>query len=65
MKSLTAEPAINVKPVIGGIELGVRYIAKANERYQVRTRLYQAAVDLLGGKIAVKADAATQPARAI
>jgi small-conductance mechanosensitive channel len=50
MKSLSAAPAINVKPIIGGIEIAVRYITRANERYQLRAKLYQAAVDLLGGK---------------
>ena len=50
MSSLTAAPAINVKPIIGGVEISVRYITRANERYQLRARLYQAAVDLLGGK---------------
>jgi small-conductance mechanosensitive channel len=48
MTSLTAAPAINVKPVIGGVEISVRYITRANERYQVRAKLYQVAVDLLG-----------------
>jgi small-conductance mechanosensitive channel len=50
MTALTAAPAINVKPVIGGVEIAVRYITRANERYQLRAKLYQAAVDLLGGK---------------
>src|SRR5712664_2545278 len=50
MSSLTAAPAINVKPVIGGVEIAVRYITRANERYLLRAKLYQAAVDLLGGK---------------
>jgi small-conductance mechanosensitive channel len=50
MSSLSAAPAINVKPVIGGIEIAVRYVTRANERYQLRAKLYQAAVDLLGGK---------------
>jgi small-conductance mechanosensitive channel len=50
MSALSAAPAINVKPVIGGVEIAVRYIARANERYQIRAKLYQAAVDLLGGK---------------
>jgi small-conductance mechanosensitive channel len=50
MKALSAAPAINVKPVIGGIEVAVRYITRANERYQLRAKLNQAAVDLLGGK---------------
>ena len=43
-------PAINVKPVIGGVEITVRYVARANERYQLRAKLYQAAVDLLGAQ---------------
>ena len=50
MVALSAAPAINVKPVVGGIEIAVRYITRANERYQLRAKLYQAAVDLLGGK---------------
>jgi small-conductance mechanosensitive channel len=50
MTALSAAPAINVKPVIGGVEIAVRYITKANERYQLRAKLYQAAVDLLGQK---------------
>jgi small-conductance mechanosensitive channel len=50
MNALSAAPAINVKPVIGGVEIAVRYITRANERYQLRAKLYQAAVDLLGPK---------------
>jgi small-conductance mechanosensitive channel len=41
-------PGVNVKPVVGGIEISVRYITRANERFMVRAKLYQAAVDLLG-----------------
>jgi small-conductance mechanosensitive channel len=48
LSSLTAAPAINLKPVVGGVEIAVRYITRANERYQMRAKLYQAAVDLLG-----------------
>ena len=50
MKALSAAPAINVKPIVGGIEVAVRYITRANERYQLRAKLNTAAVDLLGGK---------------
>jgi small-conductance mechanosensitive channel len=50
MSSQTAAPAINIKPVIGGIEIAVRYITRANERYQLRAKLYEAAVGLLGQK---------------
>ncbi|HYL84778.1 MAG TPA: mechanosensitive ion channel family protein [Candidatus Angelobacter sp.] len=61
MSSLTTAPAIIVKPVVGGIELAVRYITKANERYQLRAKLYQAAVEMLGRK---NAPAAPAPSRA-
>jgi small-conductance mechanosensitive channel len=53
MSSLSAAPAINIKPVIGGIEIAVRYITRANERYQLRAKLYEAAVGLLGQKAPV------------
>ena len=48
MNSLSLAPAINVKPVIGGTQISVRYIIRASERYQMRARLNHAAVDLLG-----------------
>jgi len=34
--------------VIGGIEIVVRYVVRASERYQLRAKLYEAAVSLLG-----------------
>jgi small-conductance mechanosensitive channel len=43
----SAEPSVNLKPVLGGIELSIRYITQANQRSQLRTRLNQAAVELL------------------
>jgi small-conductance mechanosensitive channel len=48
MRALSVAPAINVKPVIGGTQISVRYITRANERSQLRAKLNQAAVDLLG-----------------
>jgi small-conductance mechanosensitive channel len=49
-KSFSGTPGVNVKPVVGGVEIAVRYITRANERFMVRAKLYQAAVDLLGAK---------------
>jgi small-conductance mechanosensitive channel len=48
VSALSAAPAINVKPVIGGTEIAVRYITSAHERYQLRSKLNQILVDLLG-----------------
>ncbi|PYU10403.1 MAG: hypothetical protein DMG37_20440 [Acidobacteria bacterium] len=50
MSSFSVEPAISIKPVVGGVEVAVRYITRANERYQLRAKLYQDAVDLLSRK---------------
>jgi small-conductance mechanosensitive channel len=49
-KSFSGQPGVNVKPVVGGVEISVRYITRANERFLLRAKLYQSAVDLLGGK---------------
>jgi small-conductance mechanosensitive channel len=49
-KSFSGTPGVNVKPVVGGVEIAVRYITRANERFMVRAKLYQSAVDLLGAK---------------
>ena len=50
MSGFSAVPALSVKPVLGGVEVAVRYIAKANERFTLRSKLNRAAVQLLGGK---------------
>ena len=50
MSSLSAEPAINVRPAIGGTEIAVRYITNAHDRGQMRAKLNQVLVDLLGAK---------------
>lgn len=50
MGSISVAPAISVKPVVGGVEVSVRYVTRANERYMLRSKLYQEAVELLGGR---------------
>jgi small-conductance mechanosensitive channel len=46
-------PGIDARPVVGGIEVSMRYITRADERFQLRGKLYQAAVDLLGEQAAL------------
>lgn len=48
LSSISAVPAINMRPAPAGIEVQVRYVTRANERYQLRTKLYQTLVELLG-----------------
>jgi small-conductance mechanosensitive channel len=60
-QSVSATPAINLRPTTSGVEVHVRYITRAHERYALRTRLYQSLVALLRrkpieGRIAARAD---------
>jgi small-conductance mechanosensitive channel len=50
MNAFSAEPAISVRPGSAGFEILVRYVTRANERYQQRTRLHTAIVELLRHK---------------
>jgi len=45
----TAQPGIAIRPAPGGggLEIAVRYVTRASERYALRARLYQSAVQLL------------------
>ena len=45
--ALSAQPGISVRPASGGVEIAVRYVTRASERYALRARLYQSAVRLL------------------
>jgi small-conductance mechanosensitive channel len=50
VKSFSASPAISMRPTSGGVEVVVRYITRAQERYEARNRLYQEMVQILHGK---------------
>lgn len=60
LSALTAAPAINIKPIIGGTELTVRYLTHVEERAGLRASLYHAAVDLLGERKSSLSAAATE-----
>ena len=47
IRPFSAGPAINVRPANSGFEIAVRYVTRANERHQQRSKLYQAIVELL------------------
>lgn len=50
LRTISAAPAINLRPTLQGIHLHVRYITRAGERSEVRGRLYRAVIELLHGK---------------
>jgi small-conductance mechanosensitive channel len=45
--TFSAAPGIVVRPALGGVEVAVRYVTRASERFAIRARLYQEAVQLL------------------
>ena len=48
--ALGAAPALSIKPIVGGIELTVRYLTHMRERAERRSSLYHIAIGLLGEK---------------
>ena len=59
---VSAAPSVSLRPTSSGIEVHVRYITRAGERHAMKTRLYQALVELLHGRQADPAAAATAQA---
>jgi small-conductance mechanosensitive channel len=60
VKSFSAAPSISVRPAGGlGVEIVVRYITRAQERYEVRSHLYQSVVEILHQKKALPVETAT------
>jgi small-conductance mechanosensitive channel len=47
VRAVSAAPAVNLRPTSAGVEVHVRYIARAQERSAIRARLNQALVELL------------------
>src|SRR5882757_5712484 len=47
---LDVVPAIHLRPTGAGVEMQVRYITSANERYAMRSRMYEKIVGLMQGE---------------
>jgi small-conductance mechanosensitive channel len=63
-RSFRAIPSLSVRPSSSGINVQLRYITRANERFEVRTRLYRAIVELLQKKKIPEAAVASPAATA-
>jgi len=46
-RSFSAKPAVNLRPIVNGLEVVVRYITRAPQRHAVKSKLFQLIVDLL------------------
>jgi small-conductance mechanosensitive channel len=54
----SATPSVEMRPAGAGIDVLVRYVTQAGDRFEMRNRLYQAVIDLLR-----KADGKTLPTK--
>ncbi len=46
--AISATPGLSIRPAVGGVEVAVRYVTRASERFNLRARLYKSAVEILG-----------------
>ena len=46
-RSFSAKPAVSLRPSVNGLEVMVRYITRAPQRYALKSKLFQEIVDLL------------------
>ncbi|HXC95250.1 MAG TPA: mechanosensitive ion channel domain-containing protein [Edaphobacter sp.] len=42
-----ATPSVDMRPAASGVDIVVRYVTRANDRFEMRNRLYQTVIDLL------------------
>jgi small-conductance mechanosensitive channel len=47
LSRFNAAPVVNLRPSASGIDIQVRYVTRASERFIVRNRLYQRVIDLM------------------
>ena len=47
IREFSAKPALELRPSTAGLQVAVRYITRAPQRYEVKARLYHRVVDLL------------------
>jgi small-conductance mechanosensitive channel len=50
LQSLSVVPAIHLRPTGAGVEMQVRYITSAHERFAIRSRMYEKIVGLMQGE---------------
>jgi small-conductance mechanosensitive channel len=49
VRSFSAAPGIDVQPTGSGVNIHVRYITRAHQRHEMRTKLYREVVEILHG----------------
>jgi small-conductance mechanosensitive channel len=57
---LSAAPLVNLRPAASGIDILVRYVTRAKDRFEMRNKLYQTVIELLHKPAGAAADAGVQ-----
>ena len=47
LNQFSATPAVNLRPATSGVDIIVRYVTRASDRFETRNRLYQSVLDVL------------------
>jgi small-conductance mechanosensitive channel len=47
LSQFTAQPSVDMRPASSGVDIIVRYVTRAGDRFEMRNHLYQAVIDLL------------------
>jgi small-conductance mechanosensitive channel len=64
LSQFKAVPSVDMRPASSGVDIVVRYVTRAGERFDMRNRLYQAVIDLLH-KSQAEITTAPEPARSV
>jgi small-conductance mechanosensitive channel len=59
LSQFKATPSVDMRPASSGVDIVVRYVIRAGDRFETRNRLYQSVIDLLHKQ--PEADTAAQP----
>ncbi len=49
LSHFTAKPSVDMRPSAAGVDVLVRYVTHASERYEMRNRIYESVMNLLHG----------------
>jgi small-conductance mechanosensitive channel len=47
LRQFSATPSVSLRPSVSGVDLVVRYVTRASDRFDMRTRLYKRVMDVL------------------
>ena len=64
LSQFKAEPSVDMRPAASGVDIVVRYVIRAGDRFEARNRLYQAVIDLLHKSDEALPSSETRPAGA-